>query len=94
MSVPDPIGPIHYSEPRAVQIRMPGNLTEIHSAVNGNVNVYADSMVECNAVLEQWPSIIQAAADRANQILDAVRAQVAADNQPDPVPTHVSANDQ
>ena len=74
-SIPTPIEPIHFDEPRAVQVRDPAGSNTFHSAVNGGINVYVDTMIEAQGVIQAWPVIMQAAADKANEILAALRAQ-------------------
>ena len=73
MPTPAPIDPIHFSEPRAVKIREPENLSAMHSAVHGDMNVLTQSMTETNAIIENWSLIMQAAADKAAEVLDVVR---------------------
>lgn len=73
MSVPDPIEPIHFSEPRAVQVRDPENLNSLHSAVNGNIFVYTETKLETDKILEKWAEIMQVAADKAQEFLDEMR---------------------
>ena len=73
MSVPEPINPIHFDVPRAVKVREPEELQSIHSAVSGRIHVYVDTHTEAQAILSAWRVIIQAAADKANEILTAVR---------------------
>lgn len=72
------IEPVQFSEPRAVQVRAPGNVSEIHSAVSGTIAVYAETKLEADAVLAAWPVIMQKAADAAKEILEAARNQVIA----------------
>lgn len=81
MSVPDPIGVVHYDEPRAVKVRTPGNMKDVHSAVYGAVNIYAETQKETDALIAQWDQIMTAANIRATEILNAVRVQ----NQQPPV---------
>ena len=74
MGVPDPIEPVHFSEPRGVFVRESGNLSNVHSAVNGNLNVYTNNQNECNILISRWTEIMQVAADKANEILSEIRA--------------------
>lgn len=73
MSVPEPIEPVHFSEPRGVLVRESGNLSNVHSAVSGNVNIYSGSQLESNELIKRWPEIMQAVADKANSILAELR---------------------
>lgn len=75
MSIPDPIEPVHFSEPRAVLVRESGNLSNVHSAVSGNLNVYAENQSECNEIISRWREIMQVAADKANEILTEIRSE-------------------
>jgi hypothetical protein len=76
MVTPEPIGPLYYDEPRAVKVRDPENLDDIHSAVHGAISIYVDSVTEGHAIIEAWPQIMQAASDKAQEVLDGVREEV------------------
>ena len=78
MSVPDPIQEIHFSEPRTVKVRSSEDSGGLHSAVHGDMNVYTETVIETQAILEQWNDIMSAAADKAHEILTASRARTAA----------------
>ena len=69
MSVPPPVGLVHYDEPRAVQVRNPENLKDIHSAVHGALAIYTDNKQETDALLERWSEIMAAADNEARRIL-------------------------
>lgn len=71
--VPEPIEPIHFSEPRAVQVREPGNLASKHSTVMGTMHVYVDTKAEADAIIAAWREIMNAAAEYAQAILDDIR---------------------
>jgi hypothetical protein len=71
MPIPAPIDLIHYSEPRAVQVREPENLSEIHSAIHGSFNVYVDTVLERKAVLDNWSVLMEAVAVKVREIIDA-----------------------
>ena len=73
MPTPDPIGPIHFSEPRAVVVRDPKELSSTHAAVHGDMNVYTETVAEAQAIIAAWPVIMQKAADEAQAILSAMR---------------------
>ena len=73
MPVPNPIGPIHFDEPRAVQVREPEDVQQVHSAVYGAIAVYVDTKQEADAVISSWSVIMQCAADKATEIIAAVR---------------------
>jgi hypothetical protein len=66
------IGPLHYSEARAVKVREPEDLNTVHSAIHGEIAVYTDSRLEADAVLAGWPDIMAAASAKAEEILAAV----------------------
>jgi hypothetical protein len=68
------IGPLHYSDARAVQIREPEDLATVHSGVHSDVAIYTDTRLETDAILAAWPDIMQAASDKAVEILAAVPA--------------------
>ena len=72
MSVPDPIGPVHYSEPRAVRIRLRDE-KEPHSAVHGDMNIEVESMKEASAVIAAWPVVMRKAADEFQATLSEMR---------------------
>jgi hypothetical protein len=72
-SIPTPIEPIHFDQPRAVQVRDPADTNNFHSAVNGGINVYVNTLVEAQGVIDAWTDIMQAAADKANEVLTALR---------------------
>lgn len=69
MSVPKPIGVVHFDEPRALKVRNPENLSDIHSAVHSNIYVYTDSKVEADLLLQKWDEIMSAANAKAQEIL-------------------------
>lgn len=67
--MPDMIGRIRYSPARGVSVRQPGDMKSVHSAVSGTIAVYTDTLIETNFVIEHWDEIIQAANDKAIEIL-------------------------
>ena len=75
MSVPDPIEPIHFDQPRAVKVREPDDVSSLHSAVSGRIHVYVETKTEADAILAAWRVIMQTAADKANEILTQIRAE-------------------
>jgi hypothetical protein len=50
-------------------VREPGEVTNVHSAVSGNVAVYVDSLTESRAVIAAWDEIIEAANQKVKEIL-------------------------
>lgn len=68
----DFIGPLHYSDPRAAQVREPEDLDTVHSAVHGEIAVYVDNRNEGNAIIAGWADIMAAASAKAEEILAAV----------------------
>ena len=78
MSIPDPIGPIYYDQPRAVKIA--GKYVHDtehpelpHSAVHSAINVMTETQTETDALLAQWRDIMQAASDKAAEIIAATK---------------------
>jgi hypothetical protein len=69
MPVPPVVGVVHSSEPRAVQVRDPESLSEIHSAVHAGVSFYTETKAETNLILAHWQEIMSAANDKAQEIL-------------------------
>src|SRR4029077_9579334 len=63
------IGPLHYSEPRAVQVREPEDLGTAHAAVHGEVAIYVDTRNQTHAIIDNWNEIMEAAAAKAEEIL-------------------------
>lgn len=63
------IGRVRYSPARGVMVREPGEVTNVHSAVSGNVAVYVDSLTESRAVIAAWDEIIEAANQKVKEIL-------------------------
>ncbi len=63
------IGRVRYSPARGVMVREPGEVTNVHSAVSGNVAVYVDSLTESRAVIAAWDEIIEAANEKVKEIL-------------------------
>lgn len=69
---PEPIGSVHYSEVRAVQVRAPGDMNSVHSAAYSNIAIYADNKAQMNAILAHWQEIMQAASSKVDEILAAI----------------------
>ena len=69
MPVPTPIGLVHYNEPRAVQVREPENLTEVHSTVFAGVHIYVDNALEREAILDNWASLMEALSVKVDEII-------------------------
>ena len=66
------IGPLHYSDPRAAQVREPEDLNETHAAVHGDIAIYVDTRNETHALLDRWEEIMRAASLKAEEILGEV----------------------
>lgn len=66
------IGPLHYSDPRAAQVREPEDLNSTHAAVHGDVAIYVDTRNQTHAILDHWGEIMQAASTKAQEILASV----------------------
>jgi len=85
-SVPTPIEPVHYDEPRTVKLRDPADpalVPEVtHDAVRSAINIYVLSQDEENAIMAGWTDIMQVCADKANAILAPLRTPSA----PPPTP--------
>lgn len=69
---PVPIGPVHYQFPRAVMVRDPESTGGIHSAVQSPLIIYTDTVKEAEDLITFWSEIMQAAADKAQEILAGV----------------------
>jgi hypothetical protein len=67
MPTPNPVGRIHYDQPRAVVVREPENLDKHHSAIHCGVNIYVDSLAQGKYLLDNWALIM---ADLSNSIED------------------------
>lgn len=67
--VPEPVEPIHFSEPRAVMVRDPKDLKSKHSAVHGSIAIYVDTKAEADVILAAWREIMTRAAEYAQAIL-------------------------
>ncbi len=63
------IGQVRYTPARGVMVREPGESTEVHSAVSGNVAVYVDSVTQSRAIIAAWDEIIAAANEKVVEIL-------------------------
>jgi hypothetical protein len=63
------IGPLHYSDPRAAQVREPEDLSTTHAAVHGEVAIYVDTRNQTHAILDRWSEIMQAASTKAQEII-------------------------
>lgn len=63
------IGRVRYNPARGVQIREENDLSQMHSAVSGQIAVYTDSFTETQFILENWDEIIQAANDKVAEIV-------------------------
>lgn len=73
MATPDPIGPLYYDGPRAVKARNPNDVSDIHTVVHAGVSVHVASVLEGHAIIDAWPIMMQAAADKAEEVLAAMR---------------------
>lgn len=69
---PEPIGPVHYSQPRGVLVRDAGP-TGKHSAVQSPLIIYTDTVSQANELIKRWSEIMQVAATKAQEILDGVK---------------------
>lgn len=58
LSVPKPVGRIHFEQPRAVQVREPENLEAVHSAIHCGLNIYTDSRNETEYLLKNWEHLM------------------------------------
>ena len=66
------IGPLHYSDPRAAQVREPEDLNSTHAAVHGDVAIYVDTRNQTHAIIDGWNEIMEAASAKAQEILASV----------------------
>jgi len=72
MSVPTPVGRVHYNQPRAVMVREPENLNSSHSAIYSPVHVYVDNKKETDTVLAAWPDLMKMLDNAIETLLTAV----------------------
>ena len=73
MTIPAPIGPLVYNEARAVRVSEPEHPEETHSAVSTRIHILVETQLEADAILKAFPIIMQATADKAQEILSAMR---------------------
>lgn len=66
------VGPLHYSDPRAVQVREPEDLSTAHAAVHGEVAIYVDTRNQTHAIIDRWSEIMAVASAKAEEILASV----------------------
>lgn len=64
------MGPLQFSEARAVRVKEPEENPKNHSAVYGSLAIYVDTLTESQAVIDAWPRIVAAAADVAQSVLE------------------------
>lgn len=74
--LPAPVGPVHYSAPRAVMVRDPESTGGIHSAVESPLIIYTDTVTQAQAIINGWQDIMAAAANVAQEILRSVEGNV------------------
>lgn len=72
MPVPNPVGRVHPSEPRAVKVRNNLDVSDIHSAVTGTMNIYTQSYLEAQAIINAWDEITAAVDAKVTEIFAAV----------------------
>lgn len=72
MLIPDPVGPVHFSQARGVLVREPEGHDSHHSAVQSQFIVYTDTQKQTDALISRWTEIMQAAADKATEIINSV----------------------
>lgn len=70
LSVPKPVGRIHFEQPRAVQVREPENLESIHSAMHCGLNVYTDNRKETEYLLLRWPELMASLSEEIESLLE------------------------
>lgn len=59
MPTPNPVGRVHFDEPRAVMVREPENLDSHHSAIHCGVNIYTDHKRQADYIMSQWPELME-----------------------------------
>lgn len=70
MATPTPIGQVHYSEPRAVQIRdRPEDLTHTATAISGTVNIVSETVLDRQKILAGWSEIVEAINMKVHEIV-------------------------
>lgn len=75
MPAPDPIGLVHYDEPRAVQVREPENITAIHSAIHCGVNIYTDNKKQADYLMSMWPYIMASLSNTVAAMVQSMPAE-------------------
>jgi hypothetical protein len=66
--MPNPIGAVHYTFPRAVMARDPQDLSSSHSAVSGQLIIYTDTKLQADSVINRWDEIMQGVNDKIMEI--------------------------
>lgn len=69
------VGAIHFDQPRAVKVRNPNDLNDVHSAVYSGLAIYVNSKTEADAIMNAWKTIMDVTALQVQNILDEVRGQ-------------------
>lgn len=69
-SRPEPIDRVHWTYPRAVQVRENNNIKEFHSAVYGTMAVYTESVIETQILLDNWEEIMSLVNQKIKQLID------------------------
>ena len=62
------IGRTEYSPARALQMRVT-NVDDVHGMVAGSFNIYTDTMIQAQVLINAWPSIAEVIDAKVTEIL-------------------------
>ena len=62
-------GNVQYDLPRAVKVRNPDNLKDIHSAVYSGVSILVNTRSEAEAIIAGWDEIALAISSKVMELL-------------------------
>lgn len=64
-------GKISYSEPRAVLVRSPENLKEVHSTIGTSIHIEVDTREEGQLIMDLLPDLLSEMNDKIKEHVDA-----------------------
>jgi hypothetical protein len=67
-------GRTEYSPARALKTRVDG-VDDVRAMVSGSLNIYTDTMIQAQVLINEWPNIAEA----VNQKVEEIFAQIAVD---------------
>jgi hypothetical protein len=68
------IGRTEFSPARALQTRV-GGVDDVRAMVSGSLNIYTDTMIQAQVLINEWPNIAEA----VNQKVEEMFAQITVD---------------